>query len=163
MEGYKSDGHWGLTDIRHAFESRIFPGEAYHRLYHEVIRKLEENGLPSFVTEDSQIVLKYTNVGKELQYTKKGHLDVALCINALICQDVGLLSEEEYKALLDRELKRLRDLGFDHLNWGGEHLLLSYHPFAETDRGRFGRSPSGDLIATICSFTLIQPPADFFA
>lgn len=76
---------------------------------------------------------------------------MTLAINALSAFDASLISEQQYRRLIEQHAQHYTAGGFQPLNLRGHHLLLSIDP-----DGVLQRDEGGRVVATLCNFEVVS-------
>jgi len=148
---YSEDHHWGLIDVHQARDDGILTERQSQDVVALTVRRLDAVGLAGYVTNDHELLLRFKPDGTALRTDAEGNLEVTLAVNALSAFDVGLLTEAQYRELIEHQTDRLTGLGFEPLHLRGHHLLLAIHP-----DGTIKKDNHGQIDATLCNFELIQ-------
>ncbi len=150
MKDHAGEGQWGVVDFEQAREEGMITENEYHRLLERTARRMAELGIRVSRLDPCEFLLSF-NRGRELRTDENGKLDVRFCMDALRAYDTGLLSEQAYLAIIENMAAALESVGFESLDLGGDHMLLSGNL-----RGEFERDVEGRPTATLCNFELVR-------
>lgn len=147
---YRRQGHWGFIDVEKAYDDGLLTQDEYRHAADLSRRRLEKVGFASETIDDSEFLLLF-NEDESLKCDANGELEVIWCTDALAAFERELLDEAAYRALLQRMEDRLKPLGYEALDLGGDHLLISINP-----DGVIRRNEQGEIEVTMCNFELVR-------
>jgi hypothetical protein len=139
-----------VIDLERAVEDGLFSLDQRDGVLTRTLRRLHGIGLHAGGLDPSELVLLPGSDGSPRR-SADGSYEVRMTIDALTAYDLGLLDDEAYRELVERNASRLRAVDCEGLDPGGSHLLLSMDP-----DGRFDPDDRGDTLVTLCNFELIR-------
>lgn len=147
---YRPAGHWGFIDVEKALDDGVIT-EAEQRAVLERIRaNLERRGLYDESVDASQFLLVFDG-DTSLRRRADGAHEVIWAMDALTAFEHGVTDETTYRAIIERARARLDELGFELVNMGGNHLLLTI-----TVEGELWLDGNGEPMMSLCNFELLR-------
>ena len=143
------------TDMPQAYEDGLLSAEDYGRLTDTTHARMMALGFTDAAVQHLQFLLVRAPGGDGFCRDASGDLQVIFCVDALRAFEYGLLSEKNYRQLIERHRGRLWKVGFESLNLQGAHLLLTVDT-----HGELLREEDGEPLAVQCNFKLIQQIGD---
>ncbi len=151
MDDYSNTRHWGFIDAEQALEQELLTPAQHRRLVDLTMRRMQELGFAQHVLDSSSLLLKFTADRKDFRKDASGEYEVTLSVNALSAYEAEVLSQDDYRQLIERQAQRMELAGFEPLNLKGHHLLLTVNPDGSLLRDRAGR-----IACTLCNFELVR-------
>ena len=112
--------------------------------------RLAQLGLPSDGLAGDEFVVPF-DASAEPERAADGGLRLRMSLDALTAFEFGLVGEPAYLSLIRRMHERLRTVDFEMLDPSGRHLLL-----ALDEEGRVQLDAAGEILTTLCNFSLIR-------
>jgi len=140
---------WGFTDPEKAADDGLMTRQSSLELLASIRQRLTDAAIPHERFDDFEFLLCFDD-GNQLIKDDQGRLKVSMCLDALSAHEYSLLSEQQYRQLIENLQARLADVGGEILNCTGSHILLSMDP-----DGRFALDPDGEPRVTLCNFELM--------
>ncbi len=151
MKDYRVHGHWGMVDTEQAYQDELLSEAVYRQVVDDTQERLARCGFGEDMMDTFQYLLSFDPEGGRLRTDEQGRIAVTLCIDALRAFDHRLMTETEYRQVIERTSRSLRRVGCDALSLSGDHLLLSMDP-----DGHLQRNTLGHFQVTLCNFELIR-------
>lgn len=150
IKDYTPDGHWGLIGLIQAYNNGIISDEQYRHLAKIAEERLERIGFPPN-TNLNKIILSFDD--GELKHDTKGEIDVRISIDAYRAFEYGLLTEDDYRHLVQNKEDKLLEHGYEPISLRGDNFLLVSDLY-----GNLRIDVDGEIERTLCSFELIRAP-----
>jgi hypothetical protein len=138
-----------VIDLQQARDEGLLNQETFEHLCYVAARGLASRGVTDEIIDETRLLVIVESDGTLRQ--SGGEYELTIAIDAQRAFEHGLMTHEQYRALLDEHTARLRAAGFDPLDLHGDHMLLT----AGLD-GVLHRDAAGRLIVTHCNFDLVR-------
>jgi len=143
--------HWGLTTISQALDDRLINAEEASRIMRSTLARLENQNLADLFVGKYDFLLSFNDDMQSLQKEPSNEYKVTIAIDACQAYQHALLDETQFRTILRETAADLALAGYEMLNLGGDHLLISATP-----DGTLMRDATGRIQRSICNFDLIR-------
>ena len=150
--GYLPDSpHWGLTTISQALNDKLINAEEASAIMRSTLARLEKRQAANLFIGKYDFLLSFNNDMQTLQREPGGEYKITIAMDACQAYQRGLLDDSQYRAILRETAADLARVGYEMLNLGGDHLLISATP-----EGALLLDDAGRIQRSICNFDLIR-------
>lgn len=143
--------HWGFTTINQAMNDELISAADAQRIMQRTLDRLEKRHLANLFIPKYDFLLSFQEGMQTLQKEPDNEYQVIIAMDVCQAYHSHLLDHHQYRTILEETAADLAKVGYEMLNLGGDHLLISATPEgvpSRDDRGRIQRS--------ICNFDLIR-------
>lgn len=143
--------HWGLTTINQALNDDLITVDMATGIMKRTLVRLEKRQLANMFIGKFDFLLSFNDGTQTLQKESDNEYKITIAVDACQAYHCKLLDDIQYRTILQETASDLANVGYEMLNLGGDHLLISATPegvLMRDDRGRIQR--------TICNFDLIR-------
>lgn len=137
--------HWGLTTINQALNDNIITAEEAAMIMENAVARLRARHIQNVFIGRYDFLLSFNDDMKTLRKNDSGEYRIIIAVDAYQAYHWKLLDGIQYRAILEETESELKNLGYEMLNLGGDHLLLSVTPegdFMHDMKGRIKRAIS---------------------
>jgi hypothetical protein len=142
--------HWGLTTINQALIDELITADMAAGIMKSTLVRLERRHIANMFIGKFDFLLSFDHGTQTLQKDSANEYKITIAMDACQAHLCKLLDDSQYRDILQETASDLANVGYEMLNLGGDHLLISATP-----EGILVRDDSGRIQRTICNFDLI--------
>ena len=143
--------HWGLTTINQALNDELITSNEASGIMNRTLARLEKRQISNMFIGKYDFLLSFNDDTQTLQKEPNNEYKITIAMDACQAYQHKLLDDMQYRAILRETAADLANVGYEMLNLGGDHLLISATP-----EGTLIYDDSGRIQRSICNFDLIR-------
>jgi len=143
--------HWGLTTINQALNDELINKDEAAKIMTSTLARLEKRQLANMFIGKYDFLLSFNDDKQTLQRGANNEYRITISMDACLARQRKLLDDTQYRAVLRETAADLANVGYEMLNLGGDHLLISTTP-----EGTLMCDDAGRIQRSICNFDLIR-------
>ena len=148
---FPASKHWGLTTISQALNDKLINEDQANKIMKCTQARLETRGLADLFIGKYDFLLSFNNDTQTLQLDSCSEYKITIAMDACQAYQHDIIDDDQYRGILLETASDLSNVGYEMLNLGGDHLLISATP-----EGTLIRDESGRIQRSICNFDLIR-------
>ena len=143
--------HWGLTTINQALNDELINKDEAAKIMTSTLARLEKRQLANMFIGKYDFLLSFNDDKQTLQRGANNEYRITIAMDACLARQRKLLDDTQYRTILRETAADLANVGYEMLNLGGDHLLISATP-----EGTLMYDDAGRIQRSICNFDLIR-------
>ena len=148
---FPANPHWGLTSINQALNEALISPEEAAGIIRNTTARLEKLRITNLFIAKYDFLLSFNDDMRTLRKEPNNEFQITIAMDANQAYHCKLLNCDQYRAILQETAAELAAVGYEMLNLGGDHLLISATP-----EGVLMRDVTGRIQRSICNFDLIR-------
>jgi hypothetical protein len=143
--------HWGLTTINQAMNDELINKDEAAKIMASTLARLEKRQLANMFIGKYDFLLSFNDDKQTLQREANKEYRITIAMDACVARQRKLLDDTQYRTILRETAADLANVGYEMLNLGGDHLIISATP-----EGTLMYDDAGRIQRSICNFDLIR-------